>query len=190
MPPDTRHLERRNLTWFAVVYVPRPLRAVLGKRLSRTLGTRDLSTAQRDRHPVIADFNARIGAAERRARAVGPHDTILAEAEAYRDAPKPDDGEDGGGYDYGDRAEEIEASHGLRAAQSYARVASGNYTPIPHHVDGWLSEAQYPPRSMAQHRGTIAEVDRWCGQAGVADVQSVKPLNQFWPIVGEAALRP
>jgi site-specific recombinase XerC len=179
--PDTRHLERRHLTWFATVYIPRPLQATLGKKLSRSLGTHDLPEAQRRRHRAVAEFQDRIAAARKAASGDRSGDSstasvLMAEAMAEREHWRSSDGgeDDVGSMVISDRAEAIEASHGEAAALAYSRVASGLSTPIAHHVTGWLGEAQYPARSQVQHRGTVAELERWCAKAGVStDLESV-----------------
>ncbi len=172
-PTDTLHLERRHLTWFCVKYVPIPLRPTLGKKLSRTLTTHDLGEARKLRHAVLVEFNATIAAAEATLAGRGNSGTTpgnrMAEAMADRAVLTLD--EDGG---IADTAQAIEDRHGAEAAQAYFRVASGRSTPITHHVEGWLGEAQYPPRSKVQHRGTLAELRRWCAAECVSgDVEAV-----------------
>ncbi len=56
---DTRWLERRGLTWFAVKAVPRKLWARVGKRrFVASLGTHDLHVARARRHAKLAEFEA------------------------------------------------------------------------------------------------------------------------------------
>lgn len=167
-PPDTRHLERRHLTWFATVYVPRPLQATLGKKLSKSLATHDLGEAQRLRHRAVAEFHDRIVGAGKVIPKAPPGDRM---AEAMEDRASLMVDGDGG---IADRAYAIEDEHGEEAAQAYFRVASGRSTPISFHVTGWIGESRYPPRSVVQHRGTVAELERWCAKAGVAaDVEAI-----------------
>src|ERR1700750_2810334 len=54
---DMRWLEVRGRTFYAVMEVPRPLRARLGKkRLVKRLGTRDYHIAKARRHGALAEF--------------------------------------------------------------------------------------------------------------------------------------
>ncbi|WP_298223740.1 DUF6538 domain-containing protein, partial [Acidocella sp.] len=79
---DTRWLELRHKTWYAVLEVPRPLRSAMGKkRLKQSLKTHSLPVAQARRHAVLADFQKQIAAAS------GGHasNDLIQEGLAYRD---------------------------------------------------------------------------------------------------------
>lgn len=55
--PATGHLQRRRQVWFVRLTVPPELRAAVGRReLIRTLGTRDISEANRRKHAVLAEL--------------------------------------------------------------------------------------------------------------------------------------
>lgn len=57
---DTRYLKKRRQSWYFVIKVPVDLQAALGrKEVVQTLGTRDLSKAQRDRWPLVTEWMAR-----------------------------------------------------------------------------------------------------------------------------------
>jgi integrase len=57
---DTRYLKKRRQTWYFVIKVPVDVQPALGrKEIVRTLGTRDLSKAQRDRWPLVTEWMAR-----------------------------------------------------------------------------------------------------------------------------------
>jgi hypothetical protein len=73
-----------------------------------------------------------------------------------------------------DRAYAIEDKHGEEAAQVYFRVASSHSPPLLHHVEQWLSEASYPPRSQVQHRGTLKELERWCEKTATGPLASAR----------------
>lgn len=62
---DMRWLELRGRTWYCVKDAPRHLRPTLGKRLLRSLQTRDVNVARARRHAILADFQRTIAAAER-----------------------------------------------------------------------------------------------------------------------------
>jgi integrase len=54
---DTRWLEQRSQCWYVVRDVPRPLRAILGKkRLIKSLETRDRTVAMARRHVALVEF--------------------------------------------------------------------------------------------------------------------------------------
>ena len=58
---DHRWLEQRARCWYCVKDVPRPLRAVLGKRrFVASLQTRDIHVAIARRHTALANFEAEI----------------------------------------------------------------------------------------------------------------------------------
>jgi integrase len=67
-----------------------------------------------------------------------------------------------------DVADAVAAKHGMGAAYAFKRAAQGLSTPLDHYVTDWLAEAAYQPRSNVQHKGTIAELGRWCSVAKVA----------------------
>lgn len=168
--PDKLHLERRHQTWLCVVAVPRPLQAVMGKRrLIKSLRTHDLTEARRRRHKVVSEFQDQIEAARRTALAApqglaaGSLGAILAEAMVDREVLTVE--EDGG---ISDQAQMIEDRYGKAAALAYHRVATGRSTPLGYYVDQWLKQASYPARSQVQHRGTLAELMRWCEKVGIA----------------------
>lgn len=79
---DMRWLELRRRTFYAVMDVPRPLRALLGKkRMVRSLGTRDYYVALSRRHAALAEFQRVFAEAQGKARASPMVEVGL----AYRD---------------------------------------------------------------------------------------------------------
>jgi hypothetical protein len=54
MAADNRWLVRQRQTWYAIVEVPPSLRGVLGRRIKRTLKTRDIHVARARRHKAVA----------------------------------------------------------------------------------------------------------------------------------------
>jgi hypothetical protein len=68
---DQRWLQQRGRSWYAVMEVPRSLRAKLGKRrLIKSLGTRDRHVALARRHAALAEFQRIFNGARAIARAV------------------------------------------------------------------------------------------------------------------------
>jgi hypothetical protein len=59
---DGRHedLKKRRQTWYLVMKVPAELQTVVGRQdIVKSLGTRDLTRAQKDRWPLVADWTTR-----------------------------------------------------------------------------------------------------------------------------------
>src|SRR5262245_52304718 len=70
---QTKHLELRRKTWFCVLDVPAPLRAIVGQsRLRRTLGTHDVMEALERRGPVLDEFKAKLSAAAAKLESQSP----------------------------------------------------------------------------------------------------------------------
>ena len=75
---DTRHLEQRHQTWHCVKEVPRPLRAIMGrKRLVCSLKTHDLKLAQARRYEALVVFERQIEAARQTTAGAGHINTAL-----------------------------------------------------------------------------------------------------------------
>ena len=53
---DNRYLLRQRQMWFAVVEVPSSLRKALGRRIKRSLQTRDVNVARARRHRVVGEI--------------------------------------------------------------------------------------------------------------------------------------
>jgi len=173
---DTRWLERRRQGWYAVVYVPLRLHAKLGKKLRRSLKTRELRVAQARRYEAIADFQARIAQADK-----GTHDPLLDEAFAWRGVkemasrgervnamgdPDREDHQEGLVDDLiGERVEEIRRADGDAAAGAFAGIAAGIATPLLHHLGDWLREGgakgPYQPRTKRQLEGDLKGLEGW-----------------------------
>ena len=63
---DTKHLKRRHNVYWVRVWVPEPLRGILGKsELWQNLYTTDLAEANRKKHRVVAELMEVIGQAKR-----------------------------------------------------------------------------------------------------------------------------
>lgn len=178
---DTRWMELRRQGWYAVAYVPAPLHGVLGKKLRRSLGTRDLKIAQRERLSVLAEFRKRIEEAAR--GEPSGRDGTMEEALRWRSAletARLEDAEARGGEDE-DRASIIEDliyDQGEKLARqggagaTFAAVATGRGTPILLHVPDWLHEGgqqgAFEARTKVQHERTLTELAEWMKRAKLA----------------------
>ena len=194
---DMRWLQKRHLTYFAVMEVPRGLRERLGKRrLLKSLGTEEHHIAVLRRHQALADFQKQFEAAGRDAGAASVADEALewrehlqrAERTGYAayaaDAPIAADGRPVGDPRYlrwlavselEDAAEAIEDKHGLEAAKTFVGVAQGTATPLLMHLDAWLREGGVKgplnPRTVAQYRSDLATLADWAKRCGVVAVE-------------------
>ena len=184
-PPsgDTRWLELRGRTWFAVQDVPRPLRSALGrKRMVKSLATRDLHVAVAKRHAVLAEFQRAFTAAGATSQA----DPITTSAMIWRTTLAQADHETTSGANDDDpsdgarealtsevaaAAERIEAEHGHDRARAFYEMATGRATPLLHHVDAWLAEGgtkgPLKPRTANQYRSDLGQLHAWLTAARV-----------------------
>ena len=177
---DRQWLEQRRLGWYAVVYVPPRLHSRLGKKLRTSLETRDLHVALLRRHSAVSKFKALIWEADKSAA-----DPRTDEAFAWRGIKEqakrgevvnllgdPDDDEaQAGAIDHliGDRIEIIRAAEGDKAARAFAAIASGEETPLLHHLPDWLAEGggngAYRGRSKAGFESDLKRLAAWMADA-------------------------
>jgi integrase len=153
-----------------VVEVPPSLRPVLGRRLKKTLGTRDVFLARARRWRVVAELKERIEAARRGSSAVPEALAFRQEMEAAQRSPG-DPHDDVSpvslvGDAIVDRAEAIERERGYADAKAFADVALGRTTPLTLYVDAWLSEgslggAPLKPRTKLERRRTVEKLIGW-----------------------------
>ena len=66
---DTKHLFKRDQTWWVKVAVPQSLHGALGPDMRRSLQTQDFEVARQARGAVVAQFQARIAEAVKQQRA-------------------------------------------------------------------------------------------------------------------------
>src|ERR1700722_9970715 len=87
---QNQYLQRRHQTWYVVVEVPKPQRAVVGKaRLIRSLKTQSLQEAGQLKHAVVAEFKRRL--------------EMIAKLKAARDRKRAETGKCGGRLTYAER---------------------------------------------------------------------------------------
>jgi integrase len=187
---DLRWLQQRGRTWYAVMEVPRPLRAKLGKRrLIKSLGTRDRHVALARRHAALAEFQRIFNGA----RAVAGSDALTEAALTWRDtlerlrrgdtstfsvsgegAPEP---RDAANWVVDGEAEDIAAEHGPDVARTFLGIARGTATPLLLQVDAWLREGglkgPLAPRTAAQYRADLNGLAEWANGIGITTVEAV-----------------
>jgi integrase len=175
--PDNRYLMRQRQCWFVSVEVPPSLRGALGRRLKRTLQTRDVAVARACRYRVVAELKALIEKARK-----GPQgDPLWTEALSWRDSLKTAeeaDGEAGWGPSEGYQTQEevvstalgdrVEALHdaGDPRWREFRDVAWGKLTPLLHHVDDWLEDGAQngqplKAKTASDRRGYLHAFGQW-----------------------------
>lgn len=194
---DTRWLIKRHKTWYAAMDVPRPLRAIVGrKRFVKSLQTHDLGVAIARRHAALAEFHREIEAAKR-----GPQgDDLVQEGLAWRetldriergdpayvqqyraeveslDRDKPvtrqDEAREAALMALHERIDDLRYAKGRSEdAATLASVAQGRATPLMTHVDAWLREggARGPvsPRTASQYRTDLNAFAEWMVAEGL-----------------------
>lgn len=150
MALDNRYLERRRQTWFAVVEVPPSLQKRLGRRIRRTLKTRDVHVARARRHKVVGEIKELIEAARNgkddspiQQEAMAWRETLAAAERGDNVGSIPED-EDPAGFIRSlieDRSDSLRAHKDTEAdAAGFQGVALGTATPLALYVAQWLSE--------------------------------------------------
>jgi integrase len=200
MGADNRWLVRQRQTWFAVVEVPPSLRSKLGRRIKRTLRTRDVAVARARRFKVVADIKAQIEVARKERQP----DPLEAEALAWREGseairrgerviyPPAEDESDWGQEAFhqsliGDRADALKRE-GKSEDQiaAFVGLAMGWTTPLDAYVEQWLSEmgakGDLKERTKLERRRTITLLDNWLKQerlAGTIEAVTRKVAGRF-----------
>ena len=194
---DTRHLEQRHQTWHCIKEVPRPLRAVMGrKRLVCSLQTHDLKLAQARRYEALVVFEREIEAARRGIAGTGYTDAALdlrASLERIEAGDQPTIkafwGHSGMGYSPEDSPQVVARTHaeasvdtmvdqlreteGEATAKAFSDVAYGHATPLLHYLEGWLAEGgskgAFRDRTKLQHRTDVKRLETWARSKGVPE---------------------
>ena len=137
---DNRFLLRQRQGWWAVVEVPPSLRQTLGRRLKRTLKTRDVAVARARRWAVVASLKGQI----ERARKAQQGDPLVTEALAWRGYLEAADDSADGGYSTADATRDAIATRveelyhqGNPRWQELRDIAAGAATPVSLHGDEW-----------------------------------------------------
>ena len=133
---DNRFLLRQRQGWWAVVEVPPSLRQTLGRRLKRTLKTRDVAVARARRWAVVASLKGQI----ERARKAQQGDPLVTEALAWRGYLEAADDSADGGYSTADATRDAIATRveelyhqGNPRWQELRDIAAGAATPVSLH---------------------------------------------------------
>jgi integrase len=183
---DNQYLQRRRQGWYVVVEVPPSLRDKLGRRIKRSLKTRDINLARTRKWKALADIKARIEAARRgvkgdplRMEALELREVLAAEIKRSEDRASDidwDDPEAPAIYENRrtddlvrdqiiERAMDIGRQHGRTAGGTFAGVALGTITPLETYVEDWLREGgvkgSLTDRTKVEHRRAVEALAGW-----------------------------
>lgn len=172
------YLLRQRQGWYAVVEVPFSLRKRFGRRIKRTLDTRDKHVANSRKWLVVAEIKSLIEAARNwqtegapQLEALGWRETLAA-AERGEDVVNLPADEDPASFIRGlivDRAEQLEARPSTEAqAPPFRDIALGLATPLAIYVDQWLSEGALrgialKERTKAERKRAVDKLEVWLG---------------------------
>jgi integrase len=178
MPADNKHLTRRHHTWYVVVEVPPSLQQSLGRRITRSLKTRDIREARAKRYAAVAAIQSIIA----EARQSGPT-PVLREAEGWRESilaarrgavmvhtndPLVDQEGEVRGLML-DRVDELVAGGRAADAKLLHDVATG--AAITPHIDAWLAAGgtkRLPLAEKTKHerRKALHDFTAWLNTEG------------------------
>jgi len=172
---DNRFLLRQRQCWWAVVEVPPSLRPTLGRRLKRTLQTRDVAVARARRWAVVATLKGLID----KARKAQQGDPVVAEALAWRGYLAAAEADSADGFSatedatrdaVGDRVEEL-YRQGDHRWKAFRDIASGAATPVTFHGEEWLNGAglrgkPIGARTVALRRTHLRDFAEWLSSQG------------------------
>lgn len=179
MAVDRSHLEKHRMQWRVRVKVPEAVRPSLGGALylKQGLGTGDLAVANLLKGDYVTRFKRMIEDAKGNA-APG---SLLDEARQLRNSRLRQKPEYEEVMDYSsesgpqvllvqrddvadaivDRAEQIEQARGELVARSFADVAFGRVTPIDDHLDDFIVDSVYRPKSVMDLRRAVGRLSEW-----------------------------
>lgn len=177
-----KYLELRRQTWFVSVEVPPSLRPVLGRRLKKTTGTRDLQLAEARKWAIVAELKGQI------ARVKSGATTLTDEALQFRKeflAAKTEDDREGVLWAIDDRASQLRGDplseqtdfRGRyqydpareKAAGQFYGMATASLTPLKTHMEAWIAESHVQARTAADHRRAIGRLQGW----GIETIEAV-----------------
>ncbi|MBW9052256.1 integrase [Rhizobium mesosinicum] len=182
-------LELHGNQWRVVVNVPKKLRAKLGTKLKRSLGTDSLKEANRLKWDVIAELKAIIAHAENPSLSLETarsksREQVMQQAIRFAEQRK-------GALDLVQRDQideeidwqaeslagrpvaadedghEIFDPDRLRLAKDFSQLARGERTPIDLHHEKFLGASHVKARTLADDKRAMKLLKDWCNKAGV-----------------------
>lgn len=165
MSESTEYLELHRDKYRVRVRVPDAVRHLFGNKryLRQSLGTGNLKTANMLKGEHVSLFKFEIGQA---LSSVTPGATMWEEAKALRTrhrspalSPTTDTA-----FEIVHRAEELAKSKGLQAATAFADTAFGRTTPLTDHLEDFIGDKSYRPKSVLDLRRGIKWLTDWLSQ--------------------------
>jgi integrase len=172
MASDKAHLLLRGKTYFARVAIPPSVRPAFGSKITslvRTLKTKSLSEAQRNKHKVVGELQDLIEAAK--AKAAGQKGTLvptalIEKADAYRKRIEQarrggdDEGADNLRLDLAEASAHASMTFGDAAFRTMWDAGNGA-TPLRHHFETWMTEKRFSARAMGDHKLALRTLEDW-----------------------------
>lgn len=180
------YLKKHHNTWQVVVNVPPKLRKLAGvTRFKKSLGTSNLTEANRLKHSYVAEFKRQIEVMKK--GAPDPDAALYRDAGEWRGALKQtsnatqeQDGREFNERDellsiIKDQARQIEELRGPTVALRFLKAASGEGTFIKDHYPTWVSESDVAGQTRSQHTSTLKRFLEWAGEfATIEETDRVK----------------
>jgi integrase len=187
---DRMFLELHGNQWRVVVNVPKKLRAELGTKLKKSLGTDSLKEANRLKWDVIAELKATISQAENPSLPLESARLMSREQAMHRAIRFAEQRK--GVFDPGQRDQideeidwqaeslagrpiatdeydhEVFDPERLRLAKDFSQLARGDRTPIDLHHEKFLEMSHVKARTLADDKRAIKLLKDWCSRAGVS----------------------
>lgn len=162
MTESTEYLELHRGKYRVRIRVPDAVRHLFsGKRyLKQSLGTGNLKTANVLKGEHVSRFKLQIAQA---VDSVQPGATMWEEAKVLRtrhQAPAASPASDTA-YEIVQRAQELVRSQGLEAAKAFADTAFGRTTPLSDHLEDFIGDKPYRPKSVLDLRRGMKWLADW-----------------------------
>lgn len=164
----TQYLKLRGLTWSVSVPVPRPLRPIVGNtHIRKSLHTRSLDEANTLKHAVVAQIKEYLAGLAKKGHKAAPVTTSTDDPRPWRDeiirltALHGEAEEETTDLDIAleqaaDKAEEMEARHGLEKAQKWYKAATRTTPTLAELQEQWLSVNDWRASTKESHKATLA----------------------------------
>jgi|UPI000562A02C integrase len=169
MAKQSDYLQEHGNKYRVRLRVPAKLQGILQTTvLIEPLGTGDRKLADTLKHAALARLKEKIRLAEKIAAVDDP---LVAEALHHRlfldddaksrpDEPRSQQHDDTM-YGIVTRAERIAKTHGVQAAKSFAALASGQTTPVKHHMTTFANFKSYPMGSKDELERALGWIETW-----------------------------
>jgi integrase len=168
MAESTEYLELHRSKYRVRVRVPDAVRHLFGGKvyLRQSLGTGNLKTASALKGEHVSRFKLQIAEA---LASVHPGATMWEEAKVLRTrhrAPALESTTDTA-FEIVHRAEELARSEGFETAKAFADTAFGRTTPLTDHLEDFIGDKAYRPKSVLDLRRVMKWLATWLGQKHV-----------------------